>query len=512
MNRSIQTTASPAAQRRTDFYQAILGKYGMTRWRSRFQNLILRQYPLLFAEPEAVRPAGTVINNIQPVNHTHIHHSTSYPVTQVMTVPGTVIRRLHITQISRGAETVILSALQRNLDVGKGESHSAGGSPSLLYVLQDKVRKQQNHKHPITMAYRTIDSSERAVEPVTGQDAVRNLERTAAPPWTYLPPMQAVSADKRVIAERRTGSGLMPYSRESRQRESITRKTSQDMPAARHQLQTLRTYTLYKKSADTVNLEQPVRQKPEPAEVRYDQAEPSTMALKSNREAVSGSAGTTVEAQLSTPSLIFSPTPGSQPILSPGLQLGLGHKLTAALEKLESKPELRNRLLAKPAAVHQRLQQSSMRPILTFAVPSEALPWVQRNDSVRLSSAARPVNTVGQDSVETRPGLFYTAKRQGLPSALQGIGPEQEHHQPAGRTSSLILRKPEAPKAAQPEHVQQQQPIHPEPAALLPSQSFPKAAAPVVKMDTAELNQLAERVYQVLEKKMAIRKDRRGLR
>lgn len=79
MNRSIRTTASPEDRKQIDFIQAILGKYGMTRWRSRFQNLILRQYPLLFAEPEALQPADTVINNIYPVKQTYIHHSVYSP-------------------------------------------------------------------------------------------------------------------------------------------------------------------------------------------------------------------------------------------------------------------------------------------------------------------------------------------------------------------------------------------------------------------------------------------------
>lgn len=90
-------------------------------------------------------------------------------------------------------------------------------------------------------------------------------------------------------------------------------------------------------------------------------------------------------------------------------------------------------------------------------------------------------------------------------------GPEHEEYlKPAG-SSNLVLRKPEAPKAARPEPVQQHMERRlPEETVLLPSQVFTKAAP--AAMDAAELNLLAERVYQVLEKKLAIRKDRRGLR
>jgi hypothetical protein len=104
---------------------------------------------------------------------------------------------------------------------------------------------------------------------------------------------------------------------------------------------------------------------------------------------------------------------------------------------------------------------------------------------------------------------------QGRRSGSQPVtaGPEHEEYlQPAGSYSNLILKKPEARKTARPEPVQQrQEPVFQEQAALSPSQAFSKAA-PAAAMDSADLTRLAERVYQVLEKKMAIRKDRRGLR
>lgn len=507
MNRNNPANTSPADQKKVDFVQAILGKYGMTRWRSRFQNLILRQYPLLFGKPEAVKPANTVINNLHSVKQMHSYHSIYYPVTQVMTGPVTVNRMLHITQGSSGAGIGNPSSFRGKPDGVKGKSHSAAGSTNPIQVLQEKIKKQESIKNHVTTNYRTNDLAGSVVEPITSQVAVRNQERTAAPTWSYLPPMPAVARAGTDLAERRIGSGLVHDSRSSHQHESITGKVPQHLPAAHQELQTLRTYILYK-NADTVDIEQPLRQKLEPSAIRYEPAGPPIMALKSNREAVSGSTGTAVEAQQSTPSLIFSPKTASHSLVSPGLHMGLGQKLVAALEKLESRHDLLNPLVDEPAAVHKGLQQPSVLSPLLLVVPSEPQSMNKRYYSAPLSRTTRPVHSGGQFSVAPKPGLFYTAR-----------GPVQDKHlQPAGKYSSLILRKPEGPKSeaprpAQSEQIQQRQEANlQEQATQFPSQSFPKVAAPVAKMDTAELNQLAERVYQVLEKKMAIRKDRRGLR
>ncbi|QQZ60513.1 hypothetical protein JI735_29140 [Paenibacillus sonchi] len=508
MIRSIRTTASPANDKQMDFIQAILGKYGITRRRSRFQSLILRQYPLLFAEPEAVKPADTVINNIHPVKEMHIHHSIYPPITQVMTGPGTVNRVLYTTQGSGGA----------GIGSVQGKSRPAAGNQNLIHGLQGRVWKQQNTGHPVTRGYRTLDPAGSAVESVTVQVAKRNQERTDGTPLSYLPPMPAAAPAGTDLAGRRIGSRLVPYSGDSRQRESLTGRVPQHMPAAHGQLQTLRTYILHQ-SVDTVNIEQPMRQRLDPAAIRHDQAGPPTMAL-SHRGAGSGLAGAAVEAQPGTPS--FRPSPGPRSLVSPNLHLGLGQRLAAALDKLESRSERLNPLSAEPAAVHDGLQQPDVLPLQLLAVPSEPRSMVQRHSSARLSSAVRPAYTGGLLSVAPQNGLIHIAKGQAVPSPPKGRGPggrlitarpeQEEYLQPAGRYSSLILRKP-APKAARPEPVQQwPEPVPQERAAPPASQSFPKAAAPAAKMDAAELSQLAERVYQVLEKKMAVRKDRRGLR
>jgi hypothetical protein len=504
-----------------EFIQAILGKYGMTRWRSSFQNLILRQYSLLFAEPEAVQPAQSVINNIHPVKQTHIHHSIYYPVTQARTVSGTVSGMLHIAQSRQGAGSSSLPSYPGHYAGGQSGGHPTAGRLNSIQVLQERVRKQQSHEHPVTTVYRTDNLAKSTVEPVNAQIAVNNQGRIPARLGLYLPPIPALAGAVRNLAERRTGSGLVPDSGASRQRESIRGQAAAHLPAARHQLIAMRTYMLTQ-DADSGTADQSLGQMPNPGTSRNELAGPQASALKSNREAVSGSAGTAVEAQYSTPSLIFRPGPGPRSLARPRLNLGIGHQLTAALEKLESRQEQLNPLLAGPEAIYQGLQPPSPRTLQPLGFPSDPLSLVQQYDSAPISGAAKPGYPGGRLSATLKPGLVYTANRPASPPVPQGrrsgsqpvtAGPEHEEYlQPAGSYSNLILKKPEARKTARPEPVQQrQEPVFQEQAALSPSQAFSKAA-PAAAMDSADLTRLAERVYQVLEKKMAIRKDRRGLR
>ncbi|MEK5492604.1 hypothetical protein MKZ24_18140 [Paenibacillus sp. FSL R7-0297] len=517
MNRSIRTTASPEDRKQIDFIQAILGKYGMTRWRSRFQNLILRQYPLLFAEPEALQPADTVINNIYPVKQTYIHHSVYSPLTQGRMDPGTVSRIVLVTQGSRQAAGSNHSSYPGQYNSVRNGVHSAAGRLTSIQVLQERVRKQQSNKHLVTTIYRTENIAKSTVEPASAQRAERDQVRTAAPPaWQHHLPVAAAAAAGRNLAERATGNRLRPETRDSRQREPLTGMATQEV---RHQLQLLRTYSLYKEAAHGIP-SQTLRQKPGQESAHEQLAGPPAMALKPKHEAVPGSAGTAVEAQYSTPSLIFRPNPDSYSLAGSMLHLGLGQKLTAALEKLESSQALLTPLPAEPGAVYRR-QQPSLRTLLPLGIPSDSQSMVRwQHASASLTGAAKPGYPGVKLSAAPESALVYTPKVQALPAPSQRrrsagrlltAGPEHEEYlKPAG-SSNLVLRKPEASKAARPEPVQQHlERVHPEQTALLPAQVYTKTAPAV--MDAAELNQLAERVYQVLEKKMAIRKDRRGLR
>lgn len=286
-------------------------------------------------------------------------------------------------------------------------------------------------------------------------------------------------------------------------------------------MQLLRTYGL-KQEVESGADAQPLRQKsghPVPAQ-----------ALKHIREAVSGSAGTAVEAQLKTLTLSFKPGNPRLPdsSVNASLQLGLGQQLTATLEQLESRQELLSPLLAAVSTVHQRqpmksLQLAQPHILLPLGGASGAPAAARQAASARMAAAGGRAALRGPGpAAPVEAGLIYAADRAELPSApqrrrpgspLRGTSPGYEADlQPGASHSRLVLRKPEAPRAALPEPVQQQlERVLQEHAAQPHAQTFVKAAPPPA-INAAELNQLAERVYQVLEKRMAIRKDRRGLR
>ncbi|MFC6650217.1 hypothetical protein [Paenibacillus rhizoplanae] len=90
MSRSIRSTAAPANQKQTEFIQSILAKYGLTRWRSKLNSLILRHNPLYAAGPETLPRTDMVTN--------HIHQTFYYPAVPEKVQAGPASRILLITQ------------------------------------------------------------------------------------------------------------------------------------------------------------------------------------------------------------------------------------------------------------------------------------------------------------------------------------------------------------------------------------------------------------------------------
>ncbi|OKP75643.1 hypothetical protein A3842_19510 [Paenibacillus sp. P3E] len=503
-------------QKRQDFVQSILGKYGITRWRSRFQNLILRQFPLLFTEPEVVKSAGAVIHQVSLIQHTHIHQSIIHPLTQVMLQQQSPNRKLQISTGSSGAAKGIPDSYPGNQGSEQNTLHGENGNLNLIHALQARVSKQQNRDviH-VTTAYRTIGLAESEPEPISPQDT-RALKRTAETRQLHLSPVPESPAGGTEQVEQHQEDGIVPHARKSRQHEFLKDDIPQPLRAVHQQLHTLRTHTLFH-AVDALNTQRHRSLKRDLAANRDVQSgQAPAGVLKNSMEVDSSSGGTAVNAQHNSSPWIFMPSQDFLPSASPGIHLGLGPGIAAVLEKMESRQVPRNPLPQESASLLNRLQPLAVQPILLLAALRQA--------STLLSSTARQGNAKGLPANDPIPGLIHMAEELGVRSAQRRSGRGswsyiaapllEEMHPPAGRHSSLILRKQEAPKARGQETVQQLQEVMPQGQAAqqIKAQPSPRAAAPAAKMDTAELNQLAERVYQVLEKKMAIRKDRRGLR
>ncbi|MEK3836604.1 MULTISPECIES: hypothetical protein [unclassified Paenibacillus] len=517
MSRSIRSTAAPANQKQTEFIQSILAKYGLTRWRRKLKSLILRHNPLYAAEPETLQRTDMVTN--------HIHQSFYYPAVTGKNNPGPASRILLITQSRSTAGLSAPSASPGQAEELRSGLHSAAGRLNSVQVLEERVWQHRNNQHQLTTEYRIQNTALHPAEPVAAHPAGARQVQVSAPSGSSVLKTQPPGVTtERSQGDRQNRGDLPTASVLPGQQDRMTGRPAHAVH--RHEqlvqvMQLLRTYGLKQEGetgADTQPLGQQARH-PVPAQ-----------ALKHIREAVSGSAGTAVEAQLKTPTLSFKPDnlllPHSS--VNTSLQLGLGQQLTATLEQLESRQELLSPLLAAVGTVHLRQPMKSLQ----LAQPHILLPLGDTSgvpDAAKRTASAR-MAAVGGRTAPRGPGpgapveasLIYAADRTELPSApqrrrpgspLRGDGHAYEPDlQPAASHSRLVLRKPEAPRAALPEPMQQQlERVLQEQAAQAPAQTFTKAVPPPA-MNAAELNQLAERVYQVLEKRMAIRKDRRGLR
>ncbi|OKP95651.1 hypothetical protein [Paenibacillus sp. P46E] len=511
-------------QKRQDFVQSILGKYGITRWRSRFQTLILRQFPMLFPEPEAVKPEGAVIHQVSLIQHTHIHQSIIHPPTQVMLQQQSPNRKLQISTGSSGTAKGSPDSYPGNQGSERNTLHGETGNLNLIHALQGRVSKQQNRDGiPVTTAYRSIRLADSEPEPKSPQNK-RSQKRTAETRQLYLLEVPGAPTAGTGQKEQHQGVGIVPHARKSRQHEFLKDDIPQPLRAVHQQLHTLRTHTLFH-AVDALNTQHHrslTRDLTANRDAQSGQAPAG--GLKNSIEVVSSSGRTAVNAQHNSSPWIFMPSQDFLPSASPGLHLGLGPGIAAVLEKMESRQVPRNPLPQESASILNRLQPLAVQPILLLAAPLEPQGGALRQASTLLSSTARRGNAKGLPADDPIPGLIHMAAEPAVPSvqrrSSRGSWPyiaaplQEEMHPLADRHSSLILRKQEVPKAAGQETVQQLQEVMPleQAAQQIKAQPSPRAAAPAAKMDTAELNQLAERVYQVLEKKMAIRKDRRGLR
>lgn len=508
--------AAPANQKQTEFIQSILAKYGLTRWRSKLKSLILRHNPLYAAQPETLQRTDLVTN--------HIHQTFYYKVVPEKVQPGPASRILLVTQSGIRPGLSAPSASPGQAEDLRSGLHSAAGRFDSVQVLQERVWQHRSNQHQVTTEYRIKNTAVYPAEPVTVHPAGSRLAQVSAPTGLSVPKPQPSGATVETSQGDRQNRGDLPAASVlPGQQDRMTGRPAHTV----HQqqlvqvMQLLRTYGVKQEEENGAEA-QPLWQKPgHPIRAQ---------ALKQEREAVSGSAGTAVEAQLKTPSLSFKPgsllLPHSS--VSSSLQLGLGQQLTATLEQLESRQELLTPLLAAVGTVHQRqpvksLQLAQPQILLPLGDASGAPVAAGQASSARMAAAAGRTAPRGPGpAAPVEASLIYAAGRTELPSApqlrrpgspLRADSPAYEPDLPPSASHSrLVLRKPEAPRTPLPEPMQQQlERVLQEQAAQPPAQTFTKAAPPLA-MNAAELNQLAERVYQVLEKRMAIRKDRRGLR
>ncbi|WP_238652823.1 hypothetical protein [Paenibacillus piscarius] len=523
MKRRLQTMATPGVQEPSPFIQAILGKYGIRRWRRKLPGLILRPVLQPFEEPESGgTAAGTVIQ--------HIHSAFYYPVTRIREAAGPVSRIQLVTQgggapgsSARNARTDSEGRLHRVL-LPATERHRS------LQAFQAEVRKRQGREDLITTVYSTLSAAGDKGQPPGASAVEANEARALAVHRPAGPPLPSRATAAGEHAERPGSGGT-----------SAPVDLREQAYAARRQRQVLRTYSL---PVETAGQDRPAARQPAAPAAS---AAPAAPAAKQGPPSGAAPDAARTAAELPPPAQGLRAGPMVQQAAAgsgPALRLVLAQQLAAALEQppaagIPEPPQARQGIShpLQPVAAASPLRllpaqrmQALPAPLLRMRLPLGLPPSAAASPALaRTGASARPAGAAPTAAPEERPaaapeaGRVYTAARRPSPAAQPagrhpglrhsaGLVPEAELP-PAGSASRLVLRKPEAPPAALPEPVQQQlqrmlQEPAPPPQILAAAKGLP-AAAP---MDAAELNRLAEQVYQVLEKRIAIRKDRRGLR
>lgn len=514
-----------------DFARRIMGKYGIARWRGRLHTLILRLNPVLLQEPSPVekhREAGAVAG---PAVHFHYPVYTTRLITQQSApvyITNRIMRmnRINPASITHRSSMVYMSQERRGVG-DKPVSRAAGPSAAAAGWFGQKERSSSGlpaagHNTPV----------------------MRNAEKHE--PWQFsgLPePYSSGSGQTGQAAGTPVYPGGMAALREL--------YMLQPLHLIHHQLRLLQTFGYGEETQVAGSLKQsrspalsalaPGGQtssslpQGEPALTEADKRQASgSETLQSVRihPRPAGATGYPAAALTAAPSLSLTFVVGK----------GLNRMLAGAERFLSSE-------LLVPAAVHPPApgkipgltvageQTGSGGDQPTWQQQTAGFPYPPAKRRGRTQSgytgnpqAAAPslqeTGDVGSMSKPSAPTLF--AARQGpggyrtaVPSMLlrqarnRSAVPVPQEPLPALPTDcGLVHRRSEAAAALRESHpapgganTQHQTAVYP---AAVPA--FSQAPKQKTVMEADEIRLVAEQVFQVLEKRLSIQKDRRGLR
>ncbi|MCM3702377.1 hypothetical protein [Paenibacillus macerans] len=475
-----------------DFVQSILGKYGISRWQRQFKALILRRYPELFAEPAAAEGPPVINARMRTViRYHHFHTSIIQQVPAATPNRLLTVNRLLNTQINHSYNNTINDVAERSVE------GITSGSVRHPERFRERVRELRTSSGSTVLTVPALPAWQPQGKTGSGEDrepgsAALQKSRAEAGKTGETPESPAASAFRLKetlkaaafqASPGTTGERVMPPDRKQplhgrAQRLTLARVgESRFAGAAERQLRLLQAYG-------------PERGLPAPA-TGVPPAAGGTMAqLRLAVPKLRETGGS--RAQEPPHPDARAGLPGRTPALRPGAGLAAAATLAA-------------HALPRAAALLQ------LPPPETRQLP-EAAPAAAR------ISPQMPLRGIGaRGRGAARAGLAGAAEPWPLtaaPARPRGQSrPPAEPADASGPQRSLILRRPES-KAAQPKRGQPE----PEAAPYTQAAAAPKmpaaATEPVrsVNLGADEISRLADRVFQVLEKKLAIRNDRRGLR
>lgn len=515
-----------------DFARRIMGKYGIARWWSRLHTLILRLNPVLLQEPSPVekhREAGAVAG---PAVHFHYPVYTARLLTQQSSAPVYITNRIvRMNRISQAAIThrssMVYMSQERRGDGDKPVSMAAGPSAATAGWFGQGERSGSG-------------------QPVAGHKTPVIWNAEEHEPWQFsgLPEPYSSGSGQTVQA---AGTPVRPAGMEALRELHML----QPLHLIHHQLRMLQAfgYGEEMRAVGSLKQSQSAALRASAPDGRTSSSLPpgEPVLAETDKRQASGS-GTRNPARIhpGPPGDPFYPAAArvGKPSLPLTLVVGKGlNQMLAGAEKFWGGGQLVAMSVHRPApgkspVVNAAGEQTgpitdqSARPQQTAGFPYHPGKRRGRTNSGHTGNlqAAEPSlqeTGDGGSMFKPAPQMLHAARkgsggyRTAAPSLLlrhernrSAVPVPQEPLPALPMDSGLVHRRPEA-AAAQREcpptrggsYTQPQTAVYP---AAVPA--FSQAPKQKTVMEADEIRLVAEQVFQVLEKRLSIQKDRRGLR
>lgn len=489
MNRIIRQKIPLPIQMKMDFVQNIMGKYGLSRGRNPFQALILRKYRMLYTEPVVAKNSSWV--------YTSIYYN---PAQQIIASPQSGSRFLTIIPN-------IIKVTHHSSEQGGSKFNYS--SPLLREVVHERVRGHREIAQSINI-YRSRQSS----------------QSSQSPSYSSVPepaPIDLEGPQHSLMIHNEVKSQVI------------------------NQMKTVQAY-ISNSGAAVFSIDRPLTHKQKVQNDRNRPTVPPTLALEQRNETARdishSDSGVDHSIAFLSKSSSAKPPESLRLVLGKGIDSVLGnikayygqtdamnhsvgmgtvhvtsytgHQKTTRVQKTVRLQELAQ--LQDLTRLQDRLKRLNAIPVQSAAklqdMPRQYNPENLQNATItRLPTAndihhemRLPFPPAQQESPSSRILLTATGEQE---QALLAINKDSK------KNSTLIFRRSES-KAADAETTQkpqgtQESQLQPR-EALFQANPFPKQPNNKSNIGVEELNLLAERVFQVLDKRMSIRKDRRGLR
>jgi hypothetical protein len=512
-----------------DFAGRIMGKYGIARWRSRLHTLILRLNPVLFQKPpaqekhrEAGAGAGPAVHFLYPVYTTRLLTQQSAPV--YITNRIVRINRISPSAITHRSSMVYMSQ-ERRRDGDKPASKAAGPSASAPGWF---AQGERSGSGPPAAGHST---------PV-----VRNAEKHEPGRFSDLPEPDSSGRGQ-------TGQAARPPVYPGGMAALRELHMLQPLHLIHHQMRLLQTFGHGEETQAAGSLNQsrsPVLSAFAPDGGTSRAKTPGEPVLTETDKRQASGSGTRNSAGI-------HPQPGvpgypaaalaAAPSVSLTLVVGKGlNRMLAGAERFWGGGQLVAASVHRPDrgkipwvnVAGEQSEPGAAQPAGPLQTAGLPYPPAKRRGRTQSGYAGRPpaVSPILQETgdggsmFKPAPQMLYPARktpgghRTAAPSMLlrqernrSAVPVPQEPLPALPMDSGLVHRRPEA--AAQREspptpggsYAPHQTAVYP---AAVPA--FSQAPKQKTVMEADEIRLVAEQVFQVLEKRLSIQKDRRGLR